>query len=275
MNEPHADKIAAACRILERNHKAPALEELAQQVGLSAYHFHRVFKRSTGLTPREYAAAHCARRMREELDDGKNVTEALFAAGYGSNGRFYEQADAVLGMKPSAYRKRGENTRILFAVGDCSLGAILVAQSERGICAILLGDDPAVLVRDLQDRFAHAQLIGGDATFESLVAKVVGFVEAPRIGLDLPLDIRGTAFQQRVWKALRKIPPGKTLSYGELARRIGMPTAARAVASACAANPIAVAIPCHRVVRESGALSGYRWGIERKRRLIEIESTSK
>jgi AraC family transcriptional regulator of adaptative response/methylated-DNA-[protein]-cysteine methyltransferase len=175
-------------------------------------------------------------------------------------------------MTPAAYRAGGAGARIRFAVGECSLGSILVAQSDRGLCAILLGDDPDALLRDLQDRFPKATLLAGDAGFEAVVAAVVGAVEAPRLGLDLPLDVRGTAFQQRVWQALRAIPPGATASYAEIARRIGAPAAVRAVAGACAANPLVVAIPCHRVVGSDGGLSGYRWGIERKRTLLERES---
>ncbi|MGN6702056.1 MAG: methylated-DNA--[protein]-cysteine S-methyltransferase, partial [Burkholderiaceae bacterium] len=170
------------------------------------------------------------------------------------------------------YRAGGARETIRFAVGQCALGAILVASSARGVCAILLGDDPDALARDLQDRFPRAELVGGDRDFERHVAAVVGFVDAPAIGLDLPLDVRGTAFQQRVWQALREIPAGSTVSYTELADRIGQPQAVRAVASACAANPLAVAIPCHRVVRRDGGLSGYRWGVERKRALLATES---
>jgi AraC family transcriptional regulator of adaptative response/methylated-DNA-[protein]-cysteine methyltransferase len=206
------------------------------------------------------------------LGKSGTVTEAIYDAGYNSNGRFYATADEVLGMTPSNYRAGGASTEIRFAVGECSLGSILVAQSERGICAILLGDDPDALARDLQDRFPQATLIGGDAEFEQLVAKVVGFVEAPAVGLDLPLDVRGTAFQQRVWQALRKIPAGATASYTDIARHIGAPHAVRAVAQACGANALAVAIPCHRVVRHDGALAGYRWGVERKRTLLAREA---
>ena len=177
-------------------------------------------------------------------------------------------------MTPTDYRAGGANTEIRFAVGECSLGSILVARSERGVCAILLGDDPDALARDLQDRFPRARLVGGDAGFEDLVAKAVGFVEAPAVGLDLPLDIRGTVFQQRVWQALREIPAGATASYADIAARIGSPGSVRAVAQACASNPIAVAIPCHRVVRTDGALSGYRWGVERKRTLLEREAAA-
>jgi len=200
------------------------------------------------------------------------VTEAIFDAGYNASSRFYETANEVLGMTPSRYRAGGADSEIRFAIGACSLGAILVAQSARGVCAILLGDDPDALARELQDRFPRARLIGGDRDYERLVAQVVGFVEAPALGLDLPLDVRGTAFQQRVWQALREIPVGSTASYSEIARRIGAPKASRAVAQACAGNMLAVAIPCHRVVRNDGDLSGYRWGVPRKRALLEREA---
>ncbi|MCY1005775.1 methylated-DNA--[protein]-cysteine S-methyltransferase [Nannocystis pusilla] len=177
-------------------------------------------------------------------------------------------------MTPSAYRAGGAATAIRFAVGECSLGSILVAASERGVCAILLGDDPDKLVRDLQDRFPRAELIGGDPEFERQVASVVAFVEAPGLGLDLPLDVRGTAFQQRVWQALRAIPAGATVCYADIAERIGAPRSVRAVAQACAANALAVAIPCHRVVQRDGGLSGYRWGVERKRKLLDREASA-
>ncbi len=219
-----------------------------------------------------YAQAHRARRARRELTRADSVTDAIYEAGYNSSGRFYAEADARLGMTPSAYRAGGVATRIRFAVGECSLGSILVAASERGICAILLGDDPDTLGRRLQDEFPKAELVGGDEDFERLVARVVGFVETPALGLDLPLDVRGTAFQQRVWQALRAVPAGTTASYTEIARRIGAPRAVRAVAQACAANRLAVAIPCHRVVRYDGALSGYRWGVHRKAALLAAEA---
>jgi AraC family transcriptional regulator of adaptative response/methylated-DNA-[protein]-cysteine methyltransferase len=270
--EQHAARVAELCRFIEEAEQPPTLDDLAARAGLSAYYLHRVFKDITGLTPKAYAAAHRAKRMRQALGRSDTVTQAIYGAGYGSNGRFYEESDRVLGMTPSSYRAGGANTEIRFAVGECSLGSILVAQSERGVCAILIGDDPDELARDLQDRFPHARLIGGDAEFEQLIAKVVGFVEAPRLGLDLPLDVRGTAFQQRVWQALREIPAGETVSYTKLAERIGRPKSVRAVAQACAANALAVAIPCHRVVRNDGGLSGYRWGVERKRALLEREA---
>ena len=264
--------IAELCRYIESADEVPTLDALAQRAGLSAYHLHRLFKRTTGVTPKAYAAAHRAGRVRERLARGGSVTEAIYGAGYNSNGRFYAESNQVLGMTPTEYRDGGSGaTEIRFAIGACSLGAILVARSDRGVAAIMLGDDPDALARDLQDRFPHARLIGGDAGFERLVAQVVGFVEAPHIGLDLPLDVRGTAFQQRVWQVLREIPAGATASYAQVARRIGAPQSVRAVAQACAANPLAVAIPCHRVVRSDGALSGYRWGVERKRALLERE----
>ncbi|EJM69977.1 bifunctional DNA-binding transcriptional regulator/O6-methylguanine-DNA methyltransferase Ada [Pseudomonas sp. GM55] len=268
----HAATVAAACRQIESAETLPALGELAEAAGLSSFHFHRVFKSVTGLTPKGYADAHRSRKVRERLADGGSVTDALYDAGFNSNSRFYEAADHLLGMKPGDYRAAGQNNDIRFAVGQCSLGAILVAQSERGVCAILLGDDPHQLVCDLQDKFRRANLIGADHEFEQLIARVVGFIEAPAIGLDLPLDVRGTAFQERVWQALREIPVGSTASYAEVAQRIGSPKAVRAVAQACGANNLAVAIPCHRVVRSDGHLSGYRWGVERKRQLLERES---
>lgn len=272
MLEEHTAKVTEACRILEQSEDTPNLDKLATHVGMSTFYFHRVFKQITGLTPRQYATARREQRVRKELGRGGSVTDAIFDAGYNSNSRFYEKSNEVLGMTPTRYRAGGTDTEIRFAIGQCSLGAILVAQSDRGVCAILMGDDPSVLARDLQDRFPRANLVGGDAAFEQLVAQVVGFVEAPGIGLDLPLDVRGTAFQQRVWQALREIPAGKTASYTDIAARIGSPKSVRAVAQACGANALAVAIPCHRVVRNDGELSGYRWGVERKRALLDKEA---
>lgn len=272
--EQHAAKVTQACRLIETAPSLPSLEQLARHVGVSQFHFHRVFKAITGLTPRAYAAAHRGKRIRKELGRAGSVTAAIYQSGYSSNGRFYGESEQVLGMTPTSYRSGGANEEIRFAIGECSLGSILVARSERGVCAILLGNDPDSLARDLQDKFPRATLIGGDPEFEHLVARVVGFVEAPALGLDLPLDVRGTAFQQRVWRALREIPPGVTVSYTALANRIGAPTSVRAVAQACAANALAVAIPCHRVVRNDGGLSGYRWGVERKRALLQREAAS-
>jgi AraC family transcriptional regulator of adaptative response/methylated-DNA-[protein]-cysteine methyltransferase len=210
--------------------------------------------------------------MRQELERTGTVTEAIYGAGYNSSGRFYASSSDRLGMTPTQFRAGGKGQQIRFAVGECSLGSILVAATDKGVCAIQFGDHPDALVRVLQDRFPNARLIGGDKKFERLVAKVVGFIEAPGRRFDLPLDVRGTAFQQQVWQALRKIPTGSTATYSEIARRIGKPKAVRAVADACASNKIAIAIPCHRVVRTDGSLSGYRWGVERKRELLRREA---
>lgn len=270
--ERHAAIVAGLCRLIDGAEHPPALAALARHAGMSPYHLHRVFKAVTGLTPKAYANAARARRVRAGLGRSRTVTEAVYAAGYNSQGRFYARADEILGMTPASYRAGGANTTVRFAIGECSLGAILVAASDRGVCAILMGDDPGQLARDLQDRFPHAELHGGDPQFEQLVARVVGLVEAPGLGLDLPLDVRGTAFQQRVWDALREIPAGETVSYTEIARRIGAPQSVRAVAGACAANTLAVAIPCHRVIRADGGLAGYRWGVARKRALLDREA---
>jgi AraC family transcriptional regulator of adaptative response/methylated-DNA-[protein]-cysteine methyltransferase len=270
--DPQAALIARACRRIEEAEEEPSFDALAAAAGLSRYHFHRVFKAVTGVTPKAYAVAHRAKRLRDELGRAATVTAAVYGAGYGSSGRFYATSGHVLGMTPAAYRAGGTGAEIRFAAGECSLGTVVVAATEKGICAILLGDDAETLVRDLQDRFPKARFVGGDPTFEGWVATVVGFVDDPRIGLGLPLDIRGTAFQQRVWQALRAVPAGTIVTYTELAARIGAPRAVRAVAGACAANAIAVAIPCHRVVRRDGGLAGYRWGVERKRALLARES---
>jgi AraC family transcriptional regulator of adaptative response/methylated-DNA-[protein]-cysteine methyltransferase len=270
----HAAAVGRACRLIERSDDSPALDALAAAAGMSRFHFHRVFKSVTGVTPKAYAAAHRARRVRDELTRQPSITDAIYGAGFNSNGRFYAAAPQLLGMTPTRFRAGGAGECIHVAVGECSLGSVLVAATDTGVCAIALGNDPDALLRDLQDRFPNASLVGGDAAFESLVARVVGMVESPAAAIDLPLDVRGTAFQQRVWDALRKIPAGSTASYADIARQIGRPTAVRAVAHACGANPVAVAIPCHRVVRTDGALSGYRWGVERKRALLEREASA-
>lgn len=273
----NAALVAKACRLIEQglagpDARAPTLGALAEAAEMSPGHFHRLFKASTGLTPKAYAMAHQARLIRETLTRSATVTAAIHDAGFGSDGRFYEQSTGLLGMTPTRFRAGGVNETLRFAVGSCSLGRVLVASSGQGVAAILIGDDPLALQHDLQQRFPRAQLVGGDADHEQRVAQVIGFVEAPGLGLDLPLDVRGTAFQHRVWQALRQIPAGRTTTYREVAEMIGAPTATRAVAGACAANPIGVAIPCHRVVRSDGSLSGYRWGVERKRALLQREA---
>ncbi len=272
--ELYAHKVAAACRAIESAEEPPTLNALAKSAGFSRFHFHRVFTRIVGLTPKAYAAAHRAERLRRALPKRRSVTEAIYEAGFNSSGRFYAESSRLLGMRPKQFRQGGPGETIRFAVGECSLGSILVAASARGVCAISLGNDPNRLSRELRERFPHARLTPADRKFERTVARVIGFIETPKLGLDLPLDVRGTAFQRRVWNALREIPAGSTSTYSEVAQRIGVPGAARAVARACASTRIAVAIPCHRVLRLGGGLSDYRWGVERKRALLQRESAA-
>jgi AraC family transcriptional regulator, regulatory protein of adaptative response / methylated-DNA-[protein]-cysteine methyltransferase len=272
LDAKNAALVAKACRLIETASNVPSLNELAAIVEMSPGYFHRLFKYSTGLTPKAYAVAHRSLRVREELQRASSITQAIYDAGYNSNGRFYEDSAGILGMTPSKFRDGAADEEIHFAVGQCSLGAILVASSKIGVVSILLGEEPDTLARSLQDRFPKASLVGANPGYEQLIAKIVGSVESPSINLELPLDVRGTAFQRRVWQALREIPLGETATYSDIAQRIGAPKAVRAVAGACAANKIAIAIPCHRVIRNDGALSGYRWGVERKRALLDRES---
>jgi AraC family transcriptional regulator of adaptative response/methylated-DNA-[protein]-cysteine methyltransferase len=267
-----AQAVARACRLIETADTLPDLDTLARACGLSRFHFHRVFKATVGITPKAYGDACRAGRLRDALPQAATVTAAAFEAGFQSSGRFYAAAPGVLGMAPQRYRQGGSGETIGYACAACSLGTVLVASTGRGICAILLGDDADALVDDLRARFPRALLAAAAPEDAGLLAGAVALVDAPHAAAGLPLDVRGTAFQQRVWQALRAIEPGRTVSYTELAERLGMPQGARAVAGACAANPAAVAIPCHRVVRGDGGLSGYRWGIERKRLLLEREA---
>ena len=266
--------VEAACRRIAAADTPPRLAALARDARLSPAHFSRIFQAVTGLSPRAYAAALRAERARVALTRGDaRVTDAIYDAGFGSNGRFYAASDATFGMRPAQFRAGGLAAGpIRFALGETTLGHVLVAASPRGVCRIALGDDADALLRDLQDRFPQAALAGGDAEFEALVARVAALVEHPARATDLPLDLRGTAFQLRVWEALRHIPPGTTVTYAGLGASLGVAGAARAVGSACGANPVAVAIPCHRVVRSDGALSGYAWGIERKAALLKKEA---
>lgn len=274
-DERLAATIVAACRTIATAEEAPKLAALAAAAGLPPTRFRRAFKALTGVTPKAYATARRTLRLHEGLAAGATVTEAIYDAGFNTASRFYAASNSTLGMTPGSWRAGGDGAEIRFAVGECRLGSTLVATTTKGVCAILLGDDAEALLRELQDRFPRAALVGGDAGFEAMIARVVGFVEAPHLGLDLPLDVRGTAFQHRVWQELRNIPCGGTASYAEIARRIGAPDSARAVGGACAANPVALAIPCHRVVRTDGSVSGYRWGIERKRALLRREASDK
>lgn len=271
LTHQYAIVVAKTCELILSSEASPSLNTLAESAGMSRYHFHRIFKATTGLTPKAYAAAHRAKRVRALLPRSDAVTDVIYNSGFNSNAPFYAGSNQILGMTPTNFRAGGANIVIRFALGKCTLGSILVAATDKGVCAISLGDDPDILVRELQDQFPRAEFIGDDGKFKRIVAQVVGFVEAPALGLQLPLDVRGTLFQHRVWHALQVIPPGTTVSYGDIAERIGSPKASRAVAQACAANTIAVAIPCHRVVRRDGAISGYRWGVERKRTLLQRE----
>ena len=270
-----AAAVTMACRLIEESEESLSLTDLAQAVGLSSSYFHRTFKAHTGLTPKDYAAAHRAKRVRAALAREATITNAIYDSGFSSSGRFYETSRAMLGMTPSRYRKGGADEDIKFAIAKTTLGDLLVASSAAGVAAILLGDDPEVLLRQLQDMFPKAHLLGAEADYEAVVAEVVGFIEVPKIGLHLPLDIRGTAFQRRVWQALRDIPFGETRSYTAVAEYIGLPRATRAVAKACAANKLAVAIPCHRVIRRDGSLSGYAWGVDRKEIILDREKLQK
>ncbi|MGX8883212.1 bifunctional DNA-binding transcriptional regulator/O6-methylguanine-DNA methyltransferase Ada [Methylovorus sp. SPW-M1] len=269
----HIESIAQACRQIEQAEQIPSLQHLAEMAGLSVSHFHRLFKAATGLTPKAYAMAHRNQQLREHLQDSRSVTGAMLEAGFNSSSRFYAQSDRLLGMTPTRYQQGGRGMLIRAGVAPCSLGMVLVAASERGVCAIAMGDDAATLLQDLRARFPHASVVEQDAALEQQLASVLRFIETPALGLDLPLDIQGTAFQQRVWQALRDIPHGSTISYRQLAERIGAPKAIRAVASACAANMLAMAIPCHRVVGSDGRLTGYRWGIARKQELLKREAS--
>lgn len=269
-----AEVVAAACRALEDSSDVPGLDELAKASGLSRFHFHRIFKEIVGVTPKDYALAHRRKSVRTELQRSTSVTDAIYDAGFNSSARFYANAAETLGMSPKTFRSGGKNEVLTVAFGRSSLGDILIAASTKGIAAILIGDERDKLASDLKTIFPQAEFIAADRDFENKVTAIVDLVEQPKQTLNLPLDIRGTAFQQRVWKALRAIPLGVTATYTDIAQKIGDPKAVRAVARACATNPLALAVPCHRVVRADGNLAGYRWGVERKRTLIERERQS-
>ena len=269
-----AQLVAEACRRIEDSEEMPSLDDLAAASGLSRFHFHRVFKAIVGVTPKDYARAHRHKRVRQELQRSTSVTTAIHDAGFNSSARFYADAEQRLGMTPRAFKAGGQQTELRYASGQCSLGLVLVAASDKGVAAILIGDDIDTLVGELRRRFPKAELAAGDRSFGKIVAKVIAMAETPTAGLELPLDIRGTAFQQRVWRALIEIPMGSTETYTEVAQRIGMPRAVRAVARACAMNHLSLAVPCHRVVRTDGNLAGYYWGIERKKILLEREATA-
>jgi AraC family transcriptional regulator of adaptative response/methylated-DNA-[protein]-cysteine methyltransferase len=268
---PHHDAILQACRLLETAEAAPRLIDLSAAAGLSPFHFQRLFKQVVGVTPRQYYAARRAERLQAALQSGEGVTQAIYQAGYGSSSRFYSQSGATLGMTPSQFKRGGAQLQINYAVQPCDLGQVLVAATETGVCAIMLGDTPDALEQNLRQRFPLAQLAHDEEQLSGWVGEVVQTLKSPAHSANLPLDIRGTAFQHRVWAALQEIPRGQTTTYEQIATRIGQPKAARAVANACANNKIAVVIPCHRVVRKDGGLGGYRWGLARKKALLENE----
>jgi AraC family transcriptional regulator of adaptative response/methylated-DNA-[protein]-cysteine methyltransferase len=274
--QPPIRAVLEACRRIDEADAPPSLKELAAAVGLSVFHFQRLFKKIVGVTPKQYAMERRAGRLREHLRKGPTVTKAMYDAGFGSSSRFYEKATPTLGMKPSVYKNGAKDMRIRFAIVPCFLGLTLVAATGEGICAIDFGDTAEALKENLRRRFPKAVFQDPDHRFAAMIAKVLAFLENPHRGrFDLPLDVQGTAFQRRVWEALQQIPAGDTVSYADIASRVGKPKAARAVAGACAANTIAVAVPCHRVVRGNGQLGGYRWGLQRKRVLLEQEKVKK
>lgn len=268
------ERVLQACKAIEQSPSSLSLDDLSAQAGLSPHHFHRIFKSITGLTPKQYHKAVQGQRLARSLKDTSSVTEAIYDAGFNSSGRFYEQASATLGMPPRRYQKGGVGEHIRHAIEPCPLGLMMVAATPRGVCAIEFADSGDVLMDRLRARFPQARFEPGDGPFKAWIAQILAHLTQPGQVLDLPLDVQGTVFQRRVWQALQAIPQGQTVSYTELAQRLGQPGAIRAVASACANNHIALAIPCHRVVRANGDLAGYRWGVERKAELLRRESES-
>jgi AraC family transcriptional regulator, regulatory protein of adaptative response / methylated-DNA-[protein]-cysteine methyltransferase len=271
--EQQTNAISQACRIIDEAQERMSLTNLAAQVGLGAHHFHRVFKDVTGLTPQDYFKARQIAQIGQSLSSTSSVTAAIYDAGFSSSGRFYESSNAMLGMTPKAFKSGGSGEAIRVSIRTCSLGLVLIAATQRGICTIEFGDNEKLLTDRLSARFPNAILLSKNPQFDEWLEQVLAYIEMPTKALDLPLDIRGTVFQQQVWKALQDIPVGVTASYSEVAQRIDKPKAVRAVATACASNVIAVAIPCHRVVRGTGELSGYRWGVERKKKLLALEAS--
>ena len=267
----HVAAVARACALIRASETLPRLEELAGAAGISRFHFHRVFKQITGSTPREWGKAHRLDRLAARLDAGDPIAGAVYAAGYGASSRAYAAAPSGLGMTPGARRRGGDGETVRYTFVSTWLGWGLVAATERGICMTALGDDRARLEAELRRRFPAARLEPADAGLNDWAERVVRYITRPAGQLDLPLDIRGTAFQAQVWRALQKIPPGRTTSYGEIAAALDRPQAVRAVARAIASNNHAVLVPCHRVVRSDGELAGYRWGVERKRALLARE----
>ena len=269
---PGTEVVERACRLIETAETPPSLEALAGEVGLSPFHFHRLFKAHAGVTPAAYAAQVKDRRAKAALTGGASVTEAIYDGGYGAPSRFYDKAHARFGATPRQWRGKGAGLDIKATVAPCSLGWVLVAATERGVCAIELGDEAEILRERFVLRFPEARIDADDAELATHMARILDLIDRPgQASADLPLDVRGTAFQQRVWDALRRIPPGETWTYGQLAQAVGAPTAARAVGAACGANPVCVVVPCHRVVGSDGKLTGFAYGVQRKKALLERE----
>jgi len=269
-----AQYVARARQILDRADAPVTLPKLSKGVGLSPFHLQRIFKRATGLSPREYQAARRMQHVKSGLRQGDDVTTALYEAGFGSPSRLYEKAPQQLGMTPGTYRRGGAGAVITYAIAPTPLGRLLVAAAERGLCAVRFGENTTELERDLRNEFHAAELLRNDEALKKYIEPLQAVIRGENTTVDLPLDVRATAFQMKVWDMLRQIPRGETRSYREIARSIGKPAAVRAVARACASNPVALAVPCHRVVRSSGDLAGYRWGVDRKKKLLERERSS-
>lgn len=276
----HRETMETICRLIQCSEAPLALDQLAERAGMSRFHFQRIFKKIVGITPKQFQQSLRTARTQQALRDETHITDAIYAAGFNSSGHFYAGADKMLGMQAQQFRSGGKGVAICYGTAPCALGMLLIAATDKGICSIEIGADTQALIDALHAHFPHAQLTPLDAQIEQWLRDLVQFIEQPdgvlqQRALQLPLDIQGTAFQRQVWQALRDIPLGSTVSYAEIAARIGKPKAVRAVATACASNKLAVAIPCHRVIRGSGELAGYRWGIERKRELLQRESKAK
>ena len=275
IRDPQAELAQSLCRLIDQHLEEPLnYAALSEQLKLSQFHLQRLFKKLMGITPRQYAEARRADLFKTRVKAGQSVTEAMYEAGYGSSSRLYEKAAAQLGMTPATYRKGGKGMKIDYTIADCPLGLLLVAVTDKGICSVALGDESEELAGGLRDEFPQAEIARDEKRLQAQVRALLARLAGQEPHPDLPLDVQGTAFQKRVWEELRRIPYGQTASYGEIARRIGKPSATRAVARACATNPAALVTPCHRVVRENGDLGGYRWGVERKRRLLEKEKSA-
>lgn len=266
------ERVLRICEMLEED-PAPTLAEISDEIGLSPTHLQKVFKELIGVSPKKFAEMKRLERFREGIKSGVGVTDAMYDAGFGSSSRLYENVSEKLGMTPRAYAAKGKHMKIAFTIAECDLGNLLVARTEKGVCSVAFGDSVEILEQKLKSEYANAEIFRDDRELKTAVAAILGNIEGRNKSLDLPVDVRATAFQMRVWEELRKIPYGETLSYSDVAKRIGKPNSVRAVATACASNRVALVIPCHRVVGKNGALSGYRWGIERKRELLERESS--